>query len=107
MKIVARCPRCGVRIPRYFVLASGPLVDVTCPACGRRLRVEPRVDRLTGLAFGLPVGVLIALGAIGYLAWIFVIIDIAILGAIGWIAFPYLTTFVAAPDEDEDQTGAR
>ncbi len=106
MKIVARCPCCGVRIPRYFVLAIGPLVDVTCPACGRALRFDARVDRLTGLAFGLPIGVLIFLGAIGYLAWIFVIIDIAILGALGVIAFPYLTTFVAAPDEDDDQTGS-
>ena len=105
MKILARCPRCGARIPRYFVLAAGPLVDVTCPACGRALQFDARSDRLTGLAFGLPIGVLICLGAIGYLAWLFVIIDIAILGALGVIAFPYLTTFVAAPDEDDDQPG--
>ncbi len=105
MKILARCPHCGVRIPRYFVLAAGPLVGVTCPACGRSLRFDERSEKLTGLAFGLPIGLLIVLGAIGYLSWFFVIIDIAILGAVGVIAFPYLTILVAATDEDDDQTG--
>lgn len=101
MKILAKCPICGVRIPRYFVLAAGPLIDVTCPACGRALHFDERTEKITGLALGLPIGVLIALGAIGYLSWVFVIIDIAILGAVGVFAFPYLTILVAAPDEDE------
>ena len=84
------------------MLITMPHVDLDCPHCGREIRSETRSEWLTSMAFGIPLGLLVCAGALGYLEWPYVIVDVVALCILAALAFPFVTRFVPADDDDNE-----
>lgn len=111
MKYRAICPACKARFPRSYFFRTVPEWKHRCPACGARVKSNSLWEWTGNAICGLPIGILLALGAFGVISWVTAGLAAAAAVVLQVILFPYFTKYdlVAGPQADsrEESTGPR
>lgn len=94
MKYRATCPKCAVKIPRWFFLICAPYVRYRCSTCGCRFRVNLKWEWAGDVVGGGSWAALFLLAWFGVLRWSIAVNLITLVLELGVILFPYVTPFV-------------
>jgi|ERR1017187_959810 hypothetical protein len=102
MKYRAICPGCGIKISRLMFFL-GPSLPHNCKSCGCRFRSDAVWEWIADFIFAAIVISVLWLAWSHHITWIVAAMLIAVVVAICYVIFPFVTPFVFSGKKKSDE----